>query len=480
MKDGPSFLFDFDLAVGNTNETSDIDELVAGHFKVGCIRDSYSSDLTKLCFYDALLVEHSSQVLTRRLVSAIRGYIGHRLFLVPIFIQRADLGRADYRGVPIDAEVHSVQSMKQMMPLLNNIHQKNQKVPDPLFERYDDVALSSLLTFMYSRSIERIEPIVNPDYSSGFYYPVLSELSEKSRIGHFLISVLKRGEEEGLIQGYEHHHSYVCNQCGGGFLHYREVCPSCQSSHIRSHEMVHHFRCAHVAPIRDFLNVDDGDRIMICPKCDHGLKHIGVDYDKPSNIHQCRTCHFEFQQYSVMAKCTHCGHDQFVEQLFKSAYKSFEITQRGIQVVEKGKFDEGISSKQNIEGTIEWSLFRQNLIYDQAKGWDRGYVVKLNVEAIAGLRAQIGTNQYRRLLEELVQIIGASQRDFDYMTFHESHLLYTLLQTKQRQATEIAQRTNFLLNHLLKDNLGVEMPSLTSEVQSLHDMVGSEVFHSTD
>src|SRR5262249_49631791 len=75
-------------------------------------------------------------------------------------------------------------------------------------------------------------------------------------------------------------------------LNFREVCPVCSSPNVEVADLVHHFRCAFVAPSSRFAR---GSR-LVCPKCDRELKHIGVDYEKPAQSFSCRPCGAAFRE----------------------------------------------------------------------------------------------------------------------------------------------------------------------------------------
>ena len=63
-----------------------------------------------------------------------------------------------------------------------------------------------------------------------------------------------------------------------------------------------------------------------------------------------------------------------------------------------------------------------------------------------------------------MQVIKASQSARDIRTVQLPFLYFTLLDTGAKDAEDIAQRTVFLLNHLLKDNLSIKHALLTAEL----------------
>src|SRR5690625_1856645 len=140
--------------------------------------------------------------------------------------------------------------------------------------------------------------------------------------------ILEIAEKASLLTSTFIDSFYACNECYNSYLLFRETCPACQSSDVFEEEMIHHFPCAYVGPISDFKSTGDF-RDLICPKCDRELKHIGVDYDKPSSILTCNRCGHIFQDPGVKAKCNHCNTEPAVENLIKMEPKSFHFTNLG-------------------------------------------------------------------------------------------------------------------------------------------------------
>ncbi len=96
---------------------------------------------------------------------------------------------------------------------------------------------------------------------------------------------------------------HICPQCKSSHLIYAECCPKCNSSNIQEEPMLHHFRCANISPESSYLY---DDRLR-CPKCRQYLRHIGVDYDRPTDVHTCGECGHTFMHTTMKVKCANCG-----------------------------------------------------------------------------------------------------------------------------------------------------------------------------
>ena len=89
---------------------------------------------------------------------------------------------------------------------------------------------------------------------------------------------------------------HVCPICNSSHLLFFETCPECGSSDIVEEPVIHHFRCANVSPEHTYQQ--DGE--LICPKCKQQLRHIGVDYARPSSISTCRACAHTFMYPCIL------------------------------------------------------------------------------------------------------------------------------------------------------------------------------------
>lgn len=120
---------------------------------------------------------------------------------------------------------------------------------------------------------------------------------------------LRRIVERLLSKGYIESKQFVerihlCPMCQSDQLLFSECCTKCKSSNITAEDMIHHFRCANISPESEYQY--DGE--LRCPKCRHFLRHIGIDYDRPSKVQVCNNCG-ETQLHSEMkVTCAVCGH----------------------------------------------------------------------------------------------------------------------------------------------------------------------------
>lgn len=119
---------------------------------------------------------------------------------------------------------------------------------------------------------------------------------------------------------------HVCPSCGDSHLLFIESCPKCHSSDISQEEMIHHFRCANISPESTYAY--DGQ--LVCPKCRHVLRHIGVDYDRPATVYSCNTCNNTFLASAMKVRCTNCETESTPEELHPADVWEYKLTPTGI------------------------------------------------------------------------------------------------------------------------------------------------------
>ncbi len=426
------------------------------------IYDFYRGNIVSLASYDAIIVEWTDPISARQMISKIRGHFDQSIFLKPIFFRKETVGSYGFPEQMVDGNLNRLEDLHLLTGTINGLNDRISQIDLSKIKTYDEQISFNFMAFHFSRDIKQITPFID---RNGIDYPVLSDSLRADLYKKHFYAILERMEREGYVQGAFDQSTYVCSECLGDHLLFREVCPGCQSAHLKSEEIVHHFRCAHVAPMSDFRNTGHSAGLE-CPKCQHELKHIGVDYDKPATMHYCQSCQANFQHYSMMAKCTGCGHDQQVEHLIKKELKKYSLTDKAINSIKSGKlYNKDLETGTSLDETLPWHLFIKAIDYEQSQHSSiNNHLIILHFQDMAGIVRQIGEENQGKLFGEIIQIIKATQQPFDFRSVKYPRLFFTLMQTKVSDAEIISQRIVFLINHLLYDNLRLKRVLLTSEV----------------
>ncbi len=170
-------------------------------------------------------------------------------------------------------------------------------------------------------------PGLSSGYMAVYYHTLWNENQEYMQMQerHFFHNQLIR---LGYIRRTRFIHKiYVCPHCSRSHLLFLERCPKCDSTNLHEEAVIHHFRCANVSPESAY----HWDEELRCPKCKHFLRHIGVDYDKPSSVYSCKECGNSFMYPNMNVYCTTCKRTHTTEELREVNIEEFEFTPEGIR-----------------------------------------------------------------------------------------------------------------------------------------------------
>lgn len=122
---------------------------------------------------------------------------------------------------------------------------------------------------------------------------------------------------------------HLCPKCNHSHLLFMESCPKCGSSDIKEESVIHHFRCANISPESTYAFGDE----LRCPKCRKILRHIGVDYDRPSDVYTCNACTHKFFTPEMKVACMGCGEYTVPSELKTYDSVEYEFTEMGIKAL---------------------------------------------------------------------------------------------------------------------------------------------------
>ena len=144
----------------------------------------------------------------------------------------------------------------------------------------------------------------------------------------YLREYIESLREQGFVQqGKFLHRIHLCPICKGDHLLFSESCTKCESSHLSEEDMIHHFRCANIAPESEYMY----DGRLRCPKCKRTLRHIGIDYDRPAKVSVCFDCGATIMRPAMKVSCAECQNVTVPRLLIPHDIYEYTLTPKGKQ-----------------------------------------------------------------------------------------------------------------------------------------------------
>lgn len=338
-----------------------------------------------------------------------------RQFMTPIMDFSAALdGRSDFAApTPVPDALRA--GLAAFVPILRRL----EELPD--FGASPDVHALAVLGLAYSRQTA-IRAAWTAQLSQAVHYPLLAGLPASRD----LLSQLHDAE---LLRRRFFDRTPVCDSCESARLIAREVCGACASSNLQEEALVHHYRCGHQAPEREFRAQD-----YVCPKCNRTLSHFGVDYDKPGSVMVCGECGAADNDPNVRFACLDCGHETPGQSVASPEWFHYELTDAGVQAALSGSlphlgFERLLEAYRQTRPLREFvALVEHDL--DTATHYKRPFaLVIVQVENIDELRATLGTRETSRVFAGLVERIVEILRETDLVAARQDEIFLAMPET---------------------------------------------------
>ncbi len=268
----------------------------------------------------------------------------------------------------------------------------------------------NVLRFMISRKKD-LKPIPDWKSNSCYSYPFIETIIENG-----IFSMLDNLEQYGFLRPNFIDRIHLCPKCGSGHINFREACPSTGSPNIRAEDNIHHFNCGYVGPQSDF-EVPGSDKLM-CPKDHVELRHIGVDYDKPSQSIICNDSGEIFQEAIVNCLCLDCREVFLPEDAPKREILSYSITNIGVDTGKIGSLTYYTIEKilKTSIGTKAFNYFEMMLEAEKKRSErykNKSTVLFMKYKKLDELKEEIGVSNAFEFLRDITLIIKEEIRETD-------------------------------------------------------------------
>lgn len=269
-----------------------------------------------------------------------------------------------------------------------------------------------------------LKPVMTIRRSVGYVYSILEPLFESHGIG--VLDTLSFFNSQSLLNEMFSTKAHFCGHCGSAFLNFKETCPDCSSDDLSIDELVHHFKCAYTAELFDFLQ---GEK-LVCPKCERTLRHIGIDYDKPSTISHCNQCNHRFQETVVMTDCYGCGRSAEPTNQDVRQISNYSITAIGQTAAYYGLDVLFTNILENEMQLYSANAFRNFYCVEAARmaryKISESSLAMINFVGLDNLYINLG-RKAAQIFVELSAIFKAVFRESDVITAHNESIFFVLM-----------------------------------------------------
>jgi len=333
---------------------------------------------------------------------------------------------------------------------VSRVNHTNQWIANLHLDNSDSNIAFRVLRIIASRHIE-LEPVTTIRRHSGYVYPILEPLFTKRDSG--ILDTLSFLESQHLLSTRFISRAHFCSHCDSAFLNFKETCTQCGADDIHSDELVHHFKCAYTAEMAQFRK---GDRLS-CPKCERELKHIGVDYDKPSIIYNCNQCNHSFQDPKIMTECFNCGRQSEPENQEHRTIYAYTASAIGRNAADYGMdtlFTNILETELNLFSESAFrDFFRIELSRINRYNISNSTFALIHFGDIEKLYIKLG-NQARNIFQALSNIFKSVLRHSDVISAKNETLFLVIMTETSLEHSQIAcDRLKKEINELFKSNL---------------------------
>ena len=338
-----------------------------------------------------------------------------------------------------------------------------------LFQKDQDYftkVLLKTLQYLYTRGIN-LTPISSRQAKIAYTYPFLSSLVENKE-SHKIFDLLQYADKHGYLKSKLVDKVNLCSNCNGSYLNFREACPSCQAIELEVVDIIHHFRCANVGPVSDYVNGEN----LLCPKCDKELRHIGIDYDKPSEIFHCQACDHKTQDINMKAHCVDCGAENSVDLLHTRSIMAYEITAAGKDLALNGliKLKDSELPLTGDHRIVNWQSLEILFNYEKEKSKQKGGQSKIgniHIQEIAFNHLDPETQQ--KINKELLLILHNYLRPMDVLSSKNVwKYVFILPGISEEETKKMKDMMSYNIKKLLSHNIELDEHFLSIDIQDIN------------
>lgn len=407
--------------------------------------------LESLIACDAIIFRSDYVSFLKAQIQRIRKSDNPSIYLKPIFVstKRAFLRlEKNVDGYLGDSELEGIED--KVTDLLDRITEIKQ-FTFPKHSTFHQKNFIKLCQFLLTRDL-KLEAVRSRKAHMGYQYNFVNYLVPDLELNQFL-DLANDMKNIGFIQTELAERVNLCRSCSSSYLHFVETCHKCKSIDIETESLIHHFRCAYIGPESDFKQED----VLACPKCDKILRHIGVDYDKPSDIINCNSCNHQSQQSSIIANCVDCGTSNDLSKLHSKEMYNIQLTEQGknLALNPLSLFGEYSETKEDqLELEILTSTFNLLVRQEAKKLYPKklaSYTIDISFSEVT--LSTLIPSEIKTFTGEFKKILTNYLDEIDLFCCESPvHYRLLLMSKKEKYAQDMTETLKYNINKVLNDN----------------------------
>ncbi|MFK8103082.1 MAG: hypothetical protein AB8G15_11175 [Saprospiraceae bacterium] len=412
---------------------------------------------------EAIVLNCESDQSVLHILHKLRHMNDKRIYLKPIFLNNRvheDYIVQQTDGVLDENPIERIIEKAFRINILSRdvgVFQQNQD--------YHTKLLLKTLQYLYTRNTT-LHPTRTRKVKIAYAYPYLNSLIEDKE-SYKTFDLLLQATQQGFLKPILVDKINLCSNCHGSYLNFREACPKCQSIDLEVVDIIHHFRCANVAPVSDYM---DGENLH-CPKCDKTLRHIGIDYDKPSEIFHCQSCDHRTQDLNMKALCVDCGTENTLDILRTQTVMAYEITAAGKDLALNGliKLDETSLPLTGDHRIVNWINLEIVFNYEKEKsklqtGRSKMGVIQIQEAAFRNL----DPDTQQKVNRELLLILHHYLRSIDVLSSKNLwKYVFLLPEISEADAKAMQEMMQYNIHKLLSHNIDMDDNFLSIQIHDI-------------
>lgn len=274
-----------------------------------------------------------------------------------------------------------------------------------------------LLGALADGTIERLVPEMDETSPSAYGYPEARRYLDVASGAE--IPVLNALVDHGILLAEHIATVPVCPFCHTYALRVERFCSSCGSSAVHRTEMIHHFRCGNVSP-EETYHAHGED--LVCPKCERTLRHIGVDYERPSAVWLCDDCGTVMDAPQLRYVSLTCGRKVPIDDVVDRAIHAYSLSADGRLLINEGDVRAALvepAARDALTGLPSAGAMARTIELERARSerYETSFsVVRLSLDNGEELDGRFGEAAVARVVRTLATIARERLRAVDLLT----------------------------------------------------------------